>query len=295
MSIGNAPRSVFLLAVFAVFWPARAWAESWPSLDDLASPRFLLIAHCCAEEVEGRTLYKVLDVWKGEYSPQAFAKRPPDGYIVVPSLAGSDVDRMAVKEVILFYTRGNQSKEGISQVDMVLPVRDGKVMYPPDAGEFSGEQRTYTLAEFKQELTSRIGKPPASDAAAAESEAARAASDYSGAWRMLLPAGFDLAAKLEAMAENRYRFTSGGSRFNGVYELRGNRLVMVEPKESRLEGFAFEVRSRYLLTLVEQSAKLEHDYRGAVLFRPSAAALQRATSRSKSPSVSDDRALKSVR
>jgi hypothetical protein len=102
--------------------------------------------------------------------------------------------------------------------------------------------------------------------------------DYSGNWRMFLPAGFELEARLEKVAESRYRFTAGGSRFNGVYETRDNRLVIVEPQETRLEGYVWDVRSHYLLTLVEQSPKLENDYRGAVLFRLSPSGLEQMKS-----------------
>jgi HEAT repeat protein len=102
----------------------------------------------------------------------------------------------------------------------------------------------------------------------AERDKPPAPNDYRGAWRMLLPAGFEHEATVEAAGENRYRLAAGGTRFNGIYQVREGRLVAVEPEETRVEGFQWQIRSPYMLTLVEQSEKPEHDYRGTVLFRP---------------------------
>lgn len=263
----------------------NASAEAWPDLDDLASPRFLLIVRCRTEPVEGRVLYKVLDVWKGAYSPLAFVQRPPTGYVDT-SLGPDGDDRVAGAEVVLFYTRHNQQKEGISRHDMVVPVRDGKLTYPPGGVELFSGQPEYGVEEFKREITSRVEKSvvrdgevedggfdrrlPAGRGVAqrlGETSRARPAGDYSGPWRMLLPAGFEHAVKFTEIEGGLYRLDGEGLRFNGIYEVRDRRLVIVEPMEPRFEGFEWEIRSPYLLTLVGQSERLEQDYRGAVLFR----------------------------
>ncbi len=256
---------------------ATARAEQWPSVEELASPRFLLIVHCRTEAVDGRVLYKVLDVWKGEYSPRAFVRQPPTGYI---NTGGPDATNgKAGVEVILCYTRHNQPKEGIHAHDMSLLVEDGKVTYPPGVVEFPGG-RKYTLEEFKREITSRIDRPAARDSGEERGvEAARqrgveparsgvrTVADLSGPWRMLLPAGFEHAIKLVALEDGRYRLDGEGLNSCGTYEVRDKRLVIVEATEPRYLGFEWEIRSPYLLTLVGQS-ELEQDYRGAVLFRP---------------------------
>ncbi len=138
-----------------IWFSAAAQAEEWPALDELASPDFLLIVHIKAEEVQGWTMYKVLDVWKGEYSPQAFAKRPPTGYINTTGPEGDAEARKSGVEAVLFYSRHNQPKEGISRHDMIVPISDGKLTYPPGVVlPFSG-QREYTVEEFKREIASR--------------------------------------------------------------------------------------------------------------------------------------------
>jgi hypothetical protein len=263
--------SAAALVWFALVPWAAARAEAWPSVEELASPRFLLIVHCRTEAVEGQVLYKVLDVWKGEYSPRAFVRQPPTGYI---NTGGPDVaNGKAGVEVILCYTRHNQPREGIHAHDMSLLVKEGKLTYPPGIVEFPGG-RDYAVEEFKREITSRMIDGSAAPEAGGERGAAeagrpgvRSVQDLSGPWRMLLPAGFEHAVKLVALEDGRYRLDGEALNSNGVYEVRDKRLVIVEAKEPRYLGFEWEIRSPYLLTLVGQS-ELEQDYRGAVLFRP---------------------------
>jgi hypothetical protein len=255
---------------------ATARAESWPSLDDLASPRFLLIAHCRVEEFQGRPLYKVLDVWKGEYSPQAFVKQPPTGYIDTAGPEGDASAREPGTEAILFYTRGNQPKGGIERHDMTIPVRpkDGALVYPPGyRGLLDAPGKIGTAYEFKRQIQSRIGKPAPKDRTNASSPPP---ASFAGQWRILLPLGFDQETTIEKLGENRFRLVSGASRFNGTYEQRGEELVAIEPAATRQEGYVWHARSLYMLTLVKQSDKLEQDYRGAVLFRPQAQVIQQA-------------------
>jgi hypothetical protein len=269
-------RCAFLGLVLGCLSSGRAaQAEAWPTLDDLASPRFLLIAHCRVEELEGGKIFRLREVWKGEYSPPAFAKRPPTGFIETPGPGGGPEAHAIGDELILFYTRHNQSKEGISQHDMVVRVKDGKVTYPPGEVELFSGKREYTLAEFQREITSRIETPKSKKDLAAEQAPVAPPGDYAGSWRMLLPAGFELEAKLEALEENRYRLMSPGSRFNGVYEVRDGKLIAVEPEATRREGYVWKLRSPYMLTLVEHAENLQHDYRGAVLFRTKESAAER--------------------
>jgi hypothetical protein len=259
--------AIFAVFVLVCFPPGRAArAEAWPTFDDLASSRFLLIVHCRVQEIEGRKAFKLLEVWKGRYGPLAFAKQPPTGYIETPGPGGGPEVHAVGDEVILFYTNHNQSQEGISRHDMTLLVNGGKIIYPPETELFSGK-RDYTVEEFRREITSRTDAADTEKRSVHEQETAEPRSDYSGSWRMLLPAGFEHETKMETLAGNRYRLRSPGSRFNGVYELRDRRLVIVEPEATRREGYVWEIRSPYLLTLIEHAPDLQHDYRGAVLFR----------------------------
>lgn len=70
------------------------------------------------------------------------------------------------------------------------------------------------------------------------------------------------------MEPNLHGLTCDAPKFNGSYEVREKRLVIVEPDQPGREGFAWEVRSPYLLTLVGQPEKAGANYLGTVLFRP---------------------------
>ena len=98
--------------------------------------------------------------------------------------------------------------------------------------------------------------------------AAAGAESLADQWRLLLPGGHEQPVTLTPAGERRYRLDAGGSRFSGVYEVRDSWLVVVEPEEARREEYEWKIRSPYLLMLAAHSQDIEHDYRGAVLFRP---------------------------
>lgn len=242
--------------------------EAWPTLPQLVRMS-LLIVHGRTEsvDVEGRNrvLFKVLDVWKGAYSPQAFVVPPPTGYIDTD--LGAAGNREAGREVILFFARHNQHRTGISRHDMVLAVRDGFVSYPGDTGDRLSASRRFALNDFKREIKQlvedKIEEAPRPEAA----RAMRPSHDFSGSWRLLLPAGFEHQVTLTSAGENRYRVEPRSLNMSGVYEVRGDRLVLAEPREERLKGFEWSVRSPFLMTLVAEATNTGATYRDAVLFR----------------------------
>lgn len=241
--------------------PAPA-AESVPALSDLVM-RCVLIVHCRTEQVDDRLLYKVLDVLKGDYDPAKFVSPPPTGYIDTTH-DGLQEQRRPGEEVVLFYVRDHQSRQGIDRHDMPLHVVDGHVTYPP-GGRGSGSGSRISLVALKRGIALLVGSAAGADRYAGKTERM---DDLSGIWRMFLPAGFEREVNLERDEGGRYRFKSGGSRFDGIYEIQDRRLVCTVPNDAGDEGFAWRVRSPYMLALDEDPRTGGGDYAGAILFRP---------------------------
>jgi hypothetical protein len=55
--------------------------------------------------------------------------------------------------------------------------------------------------------------------------------------------------------------------FSGIYELRKDKLVVVEPVDKRLTKFVWRVESRDDMILIRSSRKTGADYTGAILKR----------------------------
>jgi hypothetical protein len=239
--------------------PSHARAESWPELNPLVKSS-LLIVHCRAEQHEGQKYYQVVHVWKGEYSPSSFKIKPPTGFIAL----NPDADPPIGREYILFYVAHNHGDpNALGHPDMVLKIAEKSVSYPPE-GELP-ETREYSLERFRMAIGEIV--EATSGAVADGQPKATGLPDLSGKWRMFLPAGFEHEITLTRVGDNRYRLEPRVLNFAGVYELDDQNFTIVEPKEPRLAGFQWQMRSEYLLTLVGQSDKTGADYLGAILFR----------------------------
>lgn len=152
MSVARRTKLTVMLIVssYLLGLAAAAKAETWPTFEELASSRFHLIVHVRVDQVEGRALYKVLDAWKGAYSPLAFAVQPPTGYLNTTGPDGGAAAHKPGDEVVLFYTLHNRPKQGFHRHDMAISVSNGKLTY--SRTELDG----YTVAQFKHEIVSRI-------------------------------------------------------------------------------------------------------------------------------------------
>jgi len=92
----------------------------------------------------------------------------------------------------------------------------------------------------------------------------------SGNFTMLLPRGFEWQVKLLALGNRRYRLTSKRNLNSlGIYELQGDRLVMVEPDDKRLTEFQWLITNRDSLELVAEppARKTSSTYLGTALSR----------------------------
>jgi beta-lactamase regulating signal transducer with metallopeptidase domain len=90
----------------------------------------------------------------------------------------------------------------------------------------------------------------------------------SGTWQMHLPAGFKHKVTLTPAGPNRYRLEPRRLNSSGIYEVRGNRLVIVAPNDRRLLGFEWEIRQgRLILVGQPPTSKTGSNYLGATLVR----------------------------
>ena len=90
-----------------------------------------------------------------------------------------------------------------------------------------------------------------------------------GAWQLTLPTGTPHTVRLISAGGQLYQLQSTTVDFNGTYEHRGNRLVMVKPLNPRLTKFAWKIDSaNHLILIKEPSVSLTGaHYRNATLQR----------------------------
>ena len=97
---------------------------------------------------------------------------------------------------------------------------------------------------------------------------ARKAPDLSGNWELTLPTGAKFRSPIERVSEHTYRIPTIQS-LSGVYELKGDKLVVTVPTDQRLTEYVWKVEDANGLTLIEapSTSKIGSDYRGATLIR----------------------------
>jgi hypothetical protein len=112
------------------------------------------------------------------------------------------------------------------------------------------------------------GSVGASQPGPAQPNSQRDGVGLEGEWEATLPAGFTRRWSILHLDDTRYRVLKAGT-LSGVYELRGDRLVMVEPDEKRLTEFVWQIKDSNSLVLIESPpvSKVGSDYRGAMLRR----------------------------
>lgn len=137
---------------------APAPAKRLPVTFDIMARDAVLIVQCRAELVQGRTLGKVLEVWRGAYAPADFERPPPPGFMDVNLGAPKRGDQTGLREgteFIVFWHRLNQVGGGLRQFYLV-PVKDGKVGQEIHR---SGLREELTVAELKERVSRAPAKP----------------------------------------------------------------------------------------------------------------------------------------
>jgi len=92
--------------------------------------------------------------------------------------------------------------------------------------------------------------------------------DLSGDWEMTLPAGHVCRSPIIRTDSTHYQIPQIRN-LSGLYERRGNLLVVVHPRNERLTEFVWEIQDSDNLVLVESPPvqKVGSDYKGAKLHR----------------------------
>jgi len=91
--------------------------------------------------------------------------------------------------------------------------------------------------------------------------------DLGGGWQAFLPAGFEQRVQLVPLGNNQYELKPKSLTFSGIYLRTGDSFQMVESSDGSPAGYVWKVRSRHLMTLVEQSSNVGSNYEGGILFR----------------------------
>ena len=94
------------------------------------------------------------------------------------------------------------------------------------------------------------------------------AFDLSGNWELTLPKGAKFHSPIERVSENTYRIPAIQS-LSGVYELKGDKLVVTAPTDQRLTEYIWKVEDAHTLILIGAPpiSKIGWDYKGATLKR----------------------------
>jgi hypothetical protein len=134
-----------------------AMGESWPSLEQYAR-RCKLIVLCESEMVDGEPIFKVVETWKGTYSPNDFnrylrARIPAEGYL--PRGLHSGRASHNGQKVIFFFTLGiDPPQREYNGASTSFDVNGGKLIYA-ETGYFMATE--YTVAEFKEAIQRALG------------------------------------------------------------------------------------------------------------------------------------------
>lgn len=97
------------------------------------------------------------------------------------------------------------------------------------------------------------------------------AGDLNGNWKIRLPAGAERDVELIRTDNDHYRFLSKGMVFNGVYQVRSQRLVMDKPDDQFQNKFddkyQWQIQNDKLLVLIDQppAEKYGSNYLGTKL------------------------------
>jgi hypothetical protein len=148
--------TLVVATAIAVIVPARGLAESWPSLVTYVD-QCVLIVKCKTEDKGGKVKFKVLETWKGKYSPDLFYDNPPNGYLYAERAHGND-SPAAGREMIFFFTRHNQpvfAKGKLVSHSTCFNVNDGKLVYA-STDDPRGHRKEYLLDSFKKAVASAV-------------------------------------------------------------------------------------------------------------------------------------------
>jgi hypothetical protein len=94
-------------------------------------------------------------------------------------------------------------------------------------------------------------------------------AQLTGIWQLTMPDRSQQMVRIVSEGGQRFRIWKGNTLINGVYERRGDRLVMVTPADPRSTEFVWRIEDAYHLTLIKEPsvAKTGQHYRKATLLK----------------------------
>src|SRR6186713_535569 len=142
-------------AAVVILNPSRGLAESWPSLEDYVNDCVLIVK--CKTEEAGKFQYRVLETWKGKFSPDlfVFSDTPPEGCLYAHQNHGNERPRQG-REVIFFFTKRNQpdfAKGKLEHHSTCFNIEDDKLLYATNS-DF--DEKEYTVEQFKKAVAAIV-------------------------------------------------------------------------------------------------------------------------------------------
>ena len=138
--------SIFLFAVAAL---KPSSAELWPTLETYVRKCILIVKAKAVTTEDGRLTFRVLETWKGRYSPDDFVETTSDGRFF--AWGGKPADG---QEIVLFFTWRNQRIKGkLSNFSTSFPIRNGRIIYGATGNPPQFPQE-FTVDEFKKRILS---------------------------------------------------------------------------------------------------------------------------------------------
>jgi len=129
----------------------RLRAESWPTHEQYVDSCVLIVL-CRAEVKDNKVSYRILETWKGVYSPDLFYHKPPDGYLFTGTWHGNDSPKDG-RESVFFFTAHNHplwTKGLLLDHSTNFVISNGKLTYASTGNP--GESRDYTVTEFRSAI-----------------------------------------------------------------------------------------------------------------------------------------------
>ena len=145
-------KTIILPIILSIIFCNVVFAEMWPPLNEYVKS-CVLIVKCRVEIDKDIVKYRVLENWKGKYSPDLFYEKPEDGYVSTNTWHGNE-DPKDGKDVIFFFTTKNNpswAKGKISAHSTAFSVKNNKIVYASTNRVLREE---YTIEEFKKEIIS---------------------------------------------------------------------------------------------------------------------------------------------
>ena len=135
------------MAAIWVLTCATSMAEMWPTLDQYVKTCDLIVL-CETEMVDGKPIFKVVEEWKGTYSPTNFnahlqSRIPKPGYLPDSLGLASGRKSNTGQKVVFFFTPAKDKYSGSSTS---FDVRDERLIYAETGWDMAKE---YTLPDFR--------------------------------------------------------------------------------------------------------------------------------------------------